>query len=236
MPAKKKTVRVVRVPPSPERKKKVRKIVRVLSKTYPDAECALNFTTPLELLIATILSAQCTDNLVNKVTADLFKKYRKAKDYAAVTPEELQEDIRQIGLFRMKSKNIVACCQALVEEHGGKVPETMEELTALAGTGRKTANVVLGNAFGVPGIVTDTHVIRLSQRLGLTKEKLGDKVEMDLNDLIPKKEWIMFSHRLVSHGRQVCSARNPRCAECVLYQLCEWPEKEDQKRKSEKGG
>lgn len=197
------------------------KIIDGLRATYPDAHCELNHRNPLELLIATILSAQCTDKQVNIVTADLFKKYRSAADYTAVSLEELQEDIKRIGLFRNKAKSIQNCCRALVELHGGEVPATMEELVALAGVGRKTANVVLGNAFDVnEGIVVDTHVGRLARRLGLTVEKTAEKVEVALQKLVPRDDWTMLSHWLIFHGRRRCSARKPECAECEIAPLC----------------
>ena len=189
--------------------------------TYPDAHCELEHRNPLELLIATILSAQCTDKQVNIVTAVLFKKYRRAADYAAVPLEELQEDIKRIGLFRNKAKNIQNCCRVLVESHGGKVPATMDALVALAGVGRKTANVVLGNAFGVnEGIVVDTHVGRLARRLGLTAEKTPEKIEVGLQKLVPRADWMMLSHWLIFHGRRRCSARKPECGECEIALLC----------------
>lgn len=197
------------------------KIIDGLRATYPDAHCELDHRNPLELLIATILSAQCTDKQVNIVTADLFKKYRSAVDYTAVPLEALQEDIKRIGLFRNKAKSIQNCCRALVELHAGEVPATMEELVALAGVGRKTANVVLGNAFDVnEGIVVDTHVGRLARRLGLTVEKTAEKVEVALQKLVPRDDWTMLSHWLIFHGRRRCSARKPECAECEIAPLC----------------
>jgi len=197
------------------------KIIDGLRATYPDAHCELNHRNPLELLIATILSAQCTDKQVNIVTADLFKKYRSAADYTAVPLEALQEDIKRIGLFRNKAKSIQNCCRALVALHAGEVPETMEDLVALAGVGRKTANVVLGNAFDInEGIVVDTHVGRLSRRLGLTAEKTAEKVEVALQKLVPRDDWTMLSHWLIFHGRRRCSARKPECAECEIAPLC----------------
>ncbi len=197
------------------------KIIVGLRLTYPDAHCELDHRNPLELLIATILSAQCTDKQVNIVTAVLFKKYRRAADYAAVPLEELQEDIKRIGLFRNKAKSIQNCCRVLVESHGGKVPATMDALVALAGVGRKTANVVLGNAFGVnEGIVVDTHVGRLARRLGLTAEKTPEKIEVALQKLVPRADWMMLSHWLIFHGRRRCSARKPEGAECEIAPLC----------------
>ena len=197
------------------------RIVGVLRETYPDAHCELNHTCPLELLIATILSAQCTDKQVNIVTAELFKKYRTAKDYAQAAPAEFENDIKRIGLFRAKAKNIQACCRTLIEKHGGEVPRTMDELTALGGVGRKTANVVLGNAFNINvGVVVDTHVGRLSNRLGLTRETSAEKVERDLQKLVPQDRWCLFSHLLIWHGRRRCFARSPQCGECEVGELC----------------
>ena len=200
---------------------RTRKVIAGLKKTYPDAHCELNFSNPLELLIATILSAQCTDKRVNLVTADLFRKYRTARDYAGAPTEILEEEIKSTGFFRNKTRSIKTCCQALVERHGGDVPQTMDELITLGGVGRKTANVVLGNAFNVnAGVVVDTHVARLSQRLGLTKEKAAEKIEQDLIGLVPQKEWTLFSHLLIWHGRRRCFARNPDCPHCEIRQLC----------------
>ncbi len=192
-----------------------------LRRAYPDAHCELNFSNPLELLIATILSAQCTDKQVNLVTEALFKKYRCAADYANAGLAQLEHDLRRIGLFRNKAKNIQACCRALVERHGGEVPRTMDALTALAGVGRKTANVVLGNAFGINvGVVVDTHVARLSERLGLTKETTPEKIEQALMKLVPQDDWAMLSHWLIWHGRRRCAARKPDCAHCEIRVLC----------------
>ena len=197
------------------------RIIDGLQAAYPDAHCELVHRSPLELLIATILSAQCTDKQVNIVTANLFKKYRRAADYFVVPLEELQEDIKRIGLFRNKAKSIQNCCRALVESNGGNVPKTMDALVALAGVGRKTANVVLGNAFGInEGIVVDTHVGRLARRLGLTAEKTPEKIELALQKLVPVADWTMLSHWLIFHGRRRCSARKPECAECEIAPLC----------------
>lgn len=207
------------------RTERVRNILERLRATYPDAHCELNFANPLQLLIATILSAQCSDKQVNLVTAQLFAKYQTASDFAHADAAQLEADIRRIGLFRNKARNIRAACQALVDRHGGQVPTTMEELTALDGVGRKTANVVLGNAFGIEaGIVVDTHVARLSQRLGLTRETDPVPIESALMKLVPQKEWAMFSHWLIWHGRRRCSARRPDCAHCEIADLC--PSKE----------
>jgi endonuclease-3 len=197
------------------------RIVSILRETYPDAHCELNYTNPLELLIATILSAQCTDKQVNIVTAELFKKYRTAVDYANAAPAEFENAIKRIGLFRAKAKNIQACCRALIEKHGGAVPQTMEELTALGGVGRKTANVVLGNAFNINvGVVVDTHVGRLSNRFGLTKQTSAEKVELDLQKLVPQEQWCLFSHLFIWHGRRRCFARSPDCIQCEVSELC----------------
>ena len=196
-------------------------IIDGLKQTYPDARCELDYTNPLELLIATILSAQCTDKQVNIVTADLFKKYRCAADYTAVPLESLQEDIKRIGLFRNKAKSIQNCCRALIDTHDGNVPADMKALVALAGVGRKTANVVLGNAFNInDGVVVDTHVARLSRRLGLASEKTAEKVEVVLQKLVPRNDWTMFSHWLIWHGRRRCSARKPECSACEIDALC----------------
>jgi len=200
---------------------RTRKIIAGLKRTYPDAHCELNYTNPLELLIATILSAQCTDKRVNLVTAELFKKYRTATDFAKASLEDLEQAIKSTGFFRNKAKSIKSCCQALVDRHSGEVPRTMELLTELGGVGRKTANVVLGNAFNVnTGIVVDTHVARLSQRLGLTKAEDAGKIELELMTLVPQKEWTLFSHWLIWHGRRRCYARNPDCANCEILNLC----------------
>jgi endonuclease III len=203
---------------TPERMKQ---ITSILKKTYPDAHCALNHTNALELLIATILSAQCTDDRVNLVTADLFRKYRSAEDFVNIPREELEHDLRSINFFRNKAKSIQGACQMILEEFQGRVPETMEELLRLPGVARKTANVVLGNAFNIAsGIVVDTHVARLSQRLGLTAHEQPQKIEQDLIALTPRKDWVMLPHWLIFHGRALCKARNPQCAACPLESLC----------------
>src|SRR5438105_4957635 len=200
---------------------RVKKIIAGLKKAYPTAHCELNHTNPLELLIATILSAQCTDKRVNIVTPALFKKYPNAAAYAKAASSELENEIKTTGFFRNKAKSIMSCCQALVERHGGNVPRTMEELITLGGVGRKTANVVLGNAFNVnTGVVVDTHVARLAQRLGLTKEKDPAKIEQQLMRLVPQEQWTMFSHWLIWHGRRRCYARNPDCPACEIANLC----------------
>jgi endonuclease-3 len=202
-------------------KKRTRRIIGLLKREYPDATCSLNHTSPLELLVATILSAQCTDERVNLVTADLFRKYRTCEDYAAAPPAELEQDIRSTGFFRNKAKAIQGACRLLLEEFGGHVPRTMDELLRLPGVARKTANVVLGNAYGIAsGVVVDTHVQRLSERLALSAQKSPEKIERDLASLVPETDWIVFPHLLIAHGRKICKARTPLCAECVLEPLC----------------
>ena len=192
-----------------------------MPRIYPDAHCELDFENPLQLLVATILSAQCTDKRVNLVTKELFRVCRTALDFAEIEPAKLEKLVQSTGFFRAKAKNIRACCAALVAKHGGEVPSTMEELTALAGVGRKTANVVLGNVYGIEvGVVVDTHVQRLSTRLGLTKQKTPEKIERDLMKLLPRKCWTLFSHWLIWHGRRRCVARKPDCANCEVRELC----------------
>ena len=197
-------------------------ILPILKALYPDAKCSLDHGSPLELLVATILSAQCTDDRVNIVTKSLFKKYKSAADYARVPQEELEKDIQSTGFYRNKAKNIRAMAQALLDEHGGKVPRTMDELTPLAGVGRKTANVVLGNAFGLNvGVTVDTHVTRLSNRLDLTDhESDAVKIEQDLIKIVPQEDWALWSHLLIYHGRRVCQARSPMCEVCELLAHC----------------
>ncbi|MEQ1645277.1 MAG: endonuclease III [Pyrinomonadaceae bacterium] len=202
-------------------KKRTAEIIRRLKKAYPDAHCALVHSNPFELLIATILSAQCTDARVNIVTADLFRKYRGPADFLAVPQKELEKDIHSTGFFRNKAKNIQAACQRIVDVYGGEIPRTMDDLLTLGGVARKTANVVLGNAFGIAsGVVVDTHISRISQRLGLTANKTPEKIERDLAELVPKKNWVMFPHWMIYHGRQVCDARKPKCGDCVLADIC----------------
>jgi endonuclease-3 len=204
-----------------DKKTRTREVIGRLRKAYPKAHCALDHSNAFELLIATILSAQCTDARVNIVTADLFRKYRGPADYLKVSQVELEKDIHSTGFFRNKAKNIQAACSRLIEVYGGEVPKTMDELLTLGGVARKTANVVLGNAFGIAsGVVVDTHVSRISQLLGLTTEKTPEKIERDLAELVPKKDWIMFPHWLIHHGRQVCIARRPQCQICVLSDIC----------------
>jgi endonuclease III len=204
----------------PAIKLRARKVLRVLARLYPDAHCALDFKSPLELLIATILSAQCTDVRVNLTTPALFARYPDAAAYAQAELADIEELIRPTGFFRNKAKSIRNCCRMLLAQHGGKVPSTLEELVVLPGVGRKTANVVLGNAFETPGITVDTHVGRLSRRLGFTTHEDAVKVEHDLMAIWPKKEWTMASHRLIFHGRQVCHSRKPLCDACELAKLC----------------
>ena len=200
-------------------------ILKTLKKAFPDAHCELNYKNPLELLIATILSAQCTDKRVNIVTASLFKKFKTARDYLKVPQSVIEEEIRTTGFFRNKAKSIQGACRALVETHHGKVPQTMEELVKLPGVGRKTANVVLGNAYGIPGFPCDTHVIRLSNHLGLVKTQNAEEVEAKLTKMFPAKEWTQMSHRLIWHGRRCCYARRPDCSACPLQEVCDFYQK-----------
>jgi len=203
-----------------ESQKRAEQISRGLKREYPQARIALNYSNPLELLIATILSAQCTDERVNRATPALFRKYRAAGDYAAAAPAVFEKEIHATGFFRQKTKSILGACKAIVERHGGQLPSTMEELSALPGVGRKTANVVLGAAFGKPAIVVDTHVRRLAQRLGLTRQNDPGKIELDLQGLLPEKEWTGFSTRLILHGRRICAARAPKCPACFARPIC----------------
>lgn len=207
--------------PNSTEQQRARKIISLLKRAYPDAQCSLNHTNSLELLVATILSAQCTDERVNLVTVSLFSKYRCSDDYVKVPTSELEEDIRSTGFYRNKARAIQGACRIISEQHQGKVPDAMEALLELPGVARKTANVVLGNAFGITsGIVVDTHVARLSGRLGLSAEQQPEKIERDLMPLVPRKEWIHFPHLLIAHGRQVCKARTPLCEECPVERLC----------------
>jgi endonuclease III len=202
-------------------KRHAAQITRRLRAAYPDAHCALNFKTPLQLLVATILSAQCTDVRVNIVTKELFKRYPNTKAFASAKLPDLERAVQTTGFFRNKAKNIKACCSELVERYGGEVPQDLEALVKLAGVGRKTANVVLGTAFGIPsGVVVDTHVGRLSKRLGLTQYNDPVKIERDLMAVLPKRDWVDFSHQMIAHGRQVCVARKPRCQICPLADVC----------------
>lgn len=204
------------------RRQRVAAILPVLKRTYPEARCSLNFRSPLELIVATILSAQCTDERVNIVTRDLFRKYRTAADYADAPEGELEKDIQSTGFYRNKARSLRAMGRALVKRHGGAVPRTMEELVQLGGVGRKTANVVLGNAFGINvGVTVDTHVTRLANRLALTKHASDAvKIEQDLIDIVPQDEWTLFSHLLIHHGRSICIARSPRCERCPIFEDC----------------
>jgi len=206
---------------SQETKRQAGKVVGQLRRRYPDATCSLDFRNPLELLVATILSAQCTDERVNLVTKHLFKKYTTAADYARAPRKQLEGDIQSTGFFRNKAKSIQGCCRTLAEEHHGQVPQDLDVLVALPGIGRKTANVVLGTAYGIPsGIVVDTHVGRVSRRLGLTPQKDPVKIERELMEMIPQKDWVAFSHRMIQHGRRVCRARKPACDDCPFRSYC----------------
>ena len=205
----------------PEAKRYAAKVVKALARDYADAECALNFASPVQLLVATILSAQCTDERVNIVTKELFAKYPTAEDLANIPLAKLEKLVASTGFFRNKAKNIQAACQALVDKYDGEVPQDLDALVALPGVGRKTANVVLGTAFGIPsGVVVDTHVMRLTQRLGMTDQTDPIKIERDLMSQLPQSEWIDFSHRLIHHGRRICNARKPKCGECGMQKFC----------------
>lgn len=201
---------------------KVGPILKLLEQHYPEAHVTLDFANPLELLVATVLSAQCTDVRVNQITPALFKKYPSAAHYAQAPLEELEQAIYATGFYHQKAKSLKAICQALVEREGGRVPQSMEELVKLPGIGRKTANVILGNAFGIPGIVVDTHLGRVAQRLGLTKEKDPVKIEFDLMPLVPKERWVKFSHQMIWHGRQICTAQKPKCPLCPILPYCDY--------------
>jgi len=202
--------------------KDIPKILRILDQTYPKAKCSLDFNNPLDLLAATVLSAQCTDERVNQVTKSLFIKYGSATDYANAPLEELEDDIRSTGFFRNKAKSLKNCGAALVEHHRGEVPASLEQLVKLPGIGRKTANVILGTAFNIPGIVVDTHVGRITQRMGLTHEQDPVKIEFDLMEIVPKDKWTVFSHQLIQHGRKICNARQPKCSKCPLLEHCDF--------------
>lgn len=206
------------------RRRRIRKIIPILKEEYPDAGPRLHFSNPLELLIASILAAQCTDDMVNRVTEDLFRKYRTAKDYAEADPEELMAEIYSTGTFRRKTNRIKLTCAALVSQHGGQVPDNMEDLTALPGVGRKTANVLLVNCFGKQGIIMDTHLIRVPKRIGLTDKNKAqsDKMEIDLMEVVAKKNWSLFSHLVMFHGRAICVSRKPRCEKCKINKLCDY--------------
>ena len=202
------------------KKERVLKLRELLDKAYPDVKCSLNYTTPLEMLIATQMSAQCTDARVNIITETLFKKYRNAEDFANADYDELCEDIKSAGFYRNKAKNIILCCQRLIDVYGGEVPDTMEDLTSLAGTGRKTANLVLGDIFGKPAVVVDTHCKRIAKRIGLTTNDDPTKVEMDLKKIVPSDYQLRMCHQFVAQGRAVCTARNPKCAVCPIKEVC----------------
>ena len=227
MPAKREKERILRPPTTEQR---VKAILTLLDELYPEAKCSLDFRSPLELLVATVLSAQCTDERVNQVTPELFRKYPTARAYARAPLEELENDIRSTGFYRNKAKSIKASCQILDERFGGRIPADLETLVQLPGIGRKTANVILGNAFEIPGIVVDTHVGRVAQRLGLTAQKDPDKIEQDLMVLIPRERWIKFSHQLIQHGRLLCQARKPKTEVCPLRPSCDYAAELDQKR------
>jgi endonuclease-3 len=212
--------------PAPPSKRTVGRILDILTKTYPDARCELNFTSPLELLVATILSAQCTDARVNVVTPNLFRKYRSAQAYAEADPSVFEQEIRTTGFFRSKAKNIIACCRKLVRDFGGKVPRTMEELVTLPGVGRKTANIILYNAYGTPGFAVDTHVARVTNRLGLVRTEDPDAIEAAMCQSLPREALGQATHLFVFHGRRTCQARQPRCPECTVRSLCPWPGKQ----------
>jgi endonuclease-3 len=219
-------------PPAGSPAERLRRILDELARCYPDARCELDFRTPLELLIATILSAQCTDQRVNRVTPALFRKYRTAGAYAEADPAVFEEEIRSTGFFRSKAKNIIACCRRLVSDFGGEVPREREELVALPGVGRKTANILRYNAYGLPGFGVDTHVIRVTNRLALVETEEPEKIEAALCALLPDAEWGMASHRFIFHGRRTCHARTPECGRCSLRALCPWPETAQQTAES----
>ncbi len=217
-----------------ELKARAQRLVNRLKDLYPDAHCALYYHSPLQLLIATILSAQCTDARVNMVTPKLFERFPTSFSLADADPKELESIIRSTGFYKNKAKNIIACCKALVKHHKGEVPKTMKELVVLAGVGRKTANVVLGNSFGIPGLPVDTHVGRLSYRLGLSKSKDPVKIELDLHKLVKQEDWTIFGLRIIDHGRKICASRKPKCADCALADIC--PQKGITKEKSSTKG
>jgi len=214
------------VAPAGPLRQRVRKVLTILKQTYPDARIELNFRTPLELLVATILSAQCTDARVNLVTPHLFTTYRSAEDYARADLATFEQEIRSTGFFRSKAKNIMACCQALHDRFGGEVPRTMEELVTLPGVGRKTANILLYNAYGIPGFGVDTHVVRVTNRLGLVGTEDPEKIEEALCPVIPQDEWGEATHLFIFHGRRTCHAKQPRCPQCSVRSLCPWPGKQ----------
>ncbi|KUO71097.1 MAG: endonuclease III [Clostridia bacterium BRH_c25] len=203
-------------------KNRAKDIAAILYKTYPEATCSLDYKEPLHLLIATMLAAQCTDERVNIVTKDLFRKYTSVYDYANANPEELEQDIKSTGFYRNKAKNIIGCCKKLIKDFGGKVPDNMEDLLSLPGVGRKTANVVLGNIYGIPGVIVDTHCKRLSNRMGFTDKEDPEKIEYELMEILPEKDWTAFSNCLVYHGRAICDARKPKCGQCPVAQDCDF--------------
>jgi endonuclease-3 len=204
------------------RKERVKNIIPILKDEYPDAGPRLRFTNPLELLIAGILAAQCTDEKVNEVTVELFRKYKTARDFANADPDELMKEIYSTGTFRRKAVRIKECCEIIATQYNGEIPTNMDDLASLPGVGRKTANMLLADAFGLPGIIMDTHAIRLSQRIGLSDKKLPDKIELDLIEIIPEEHWTIFSHLLAFHGRAVCVARKPKCEQCKISDFCEY--------------
>jgi endonuclease-3 len=217
---------VTLTPRTPARPARAKKLLAILESTYPDARVTLDYKNPFQLLIATILAAQCTDERVNQVTKHLFKKYRTPHDFATANPAELEEAIRPTGFYRNKTKSIIGCCKRLVEKHGGQVPKTMEELIQLPGVWRKTANILLGNAFGMnEGIAVDTHVTRVSNRLGLAQSDKQDKIEQQLCRVIPRDKWTLITHLLIFHGRTICKAQRPACPHCPVHHLCPWPHK-----------
>ncbi|MCI0449102.1 MAG: endonuclease III [Chlorobi bacterium] len=201
-------------------KSRALKIINILENEYPDAKCHLNYDNPFQLLVSTILAAQCTDERVNAVMGPMYKKYKIPGDFLKVKPEQLEKELSSINFYRNKTKSVINCSKALVEKHNGKVPRTMDELTALAGVGRKTANVVLGNCFGVPAIMTDTHLNRVTQRLGLVDTDVPDKIEAELKQIIPENKQVKFSHVIGEHGRQICKARKPLCDDCAINSYC----------------
>lgn len=203
-----------------QKKSRALKVISILEKEYPDAKCHLDFANPFQLLISTLLAAQCTDVRINSVMGPLYKKYKTPADFLNLKPEQLEKELGSINFYRNKTKSVINCCRTLVEKHNGRVPKTMGELTALAGVGRKTANVVLGNCFGIPAIMTDTHLNRVSQRLGLVDTDVPDKIEAELKQIVPDDKQVRYSHLIGEHGRQICKARNPMCDECVINSLC----------------
>jgi endonuclease-3 len=213
-----------KAPAGPPRAR-LHEILEILGRTYPEARCELHFTTPLELLVATILSAQCTDVRVNQVTATLFQTYRSAADYAAADPATFEQEIRSTGFFRNKAKNILACARVLVRDFGGVVPRTMDALVTLPGVGRKTANILLFNAYGIPGFGVDTHVVRVTNRLGLVDTEDPERIETTICALLPDASWGLATHRFIFHGRRTCHAKRPACSGCALQTLCSWPGK-----------